>query len=257
MANNRIGEKLQHLHRSGQKGLAWLIDPEKYPKPSQLKTTYNLDLCSKVDLILIGGSLMVKSNMDSTLQMLRNYSEEVPLVIFPGNVIQVSPYADGILFLSLISGRNPEFLIGQQVTAAPLIAHCRLEALATAYLLIGGGEISSVHYMSQSLPIPMNKPNIAMATALAGKYLGMNYFFLDAGSGSKTPVPSAIIRTVKKHTQSPILVGGGIDSLEKAKAAWEAGADLVVMGNGVEKNPGLLTEVLDYLQVFNVSLNIN
>jgi putative glycerol-1-phosphate prenyltransferase len=178
-------------------------------------------------------------------------------VLFPGNVIQLSDKADGILFLSLISSRNPELLIGQQVVAAPLLAKTNLEILPTGYMLVDGGGITSAHYMSQSIPLPNDKPELALATAQAGHYLGLGYFYLDTGSGASHTVSSQLIKAISSQIDAPLLVGGGIDSTDKAKAAWQAGADIVVIGSQAEKNPDFLIEVLQYSEMYNLSLNVN
>jgi len=256
--NNRpIKEKLLQLHLSGQKGVALLIDPEKFGEKEEFQELVSKAQKSGVDFFFVGGSLITAQNVQETISNIKASSKDIPVVLFPGNVIQVCDEADGILFLSLISGRNPDLLIGQQVTAAPILAKTKLEILPTGYMLVNNGEITSANYISQTIPIPNNKPALAVATALAGKFLGLNYFFLDAGSGASSPVSKAIISSVKQQTDAPLIVGGGINSAEKARSAWEAGADLVVLGNGVEKNPGLLTEVLDFVSMYNLSLNVN
>ncbi|GAB3653528.1 geranylgeranylglyceryl/heptaprenylglyceryl phosphate synthase [Echinicola sediminis] len=253
-----IGKKLFDLHHSGLKGLALLIDPEKSGPGQSFNGLISRAVEGGVDFFFVGGSLIAADNVRETISGIKETAgKNIPVVLFPGNVIQVCDQADGILFLSLISGRNPDLLIGQQVTAAPLLARTQLEILPTGYMLVNDGEITSANYISQTIPLPNDKPALAVATALAGRFLGLRYFFLDAGSGAKSPVDKCIIGSVKEQTDAPLIVGGGIDSLEKARNAWEAGADLVVLGNGVEKSPGLLTEVLDFLRVYNLSLNVN
>ncbi|WP_186757321.1 geranylgeranylglyceryl/heptaprenylglyceryl phosphate synthase [Echinicola salinicaeni] len=252
-----ISRKLQELHLTGQKAVALLIDPEKINDQQSFEKLINMAASKQVDFFFVGGSLLTAQNIDKLISFIKGICTEIPVVIFPGNVIQVSDLADGILFISLISGRNPELLIGQQVTAAPILAKTNLEILPTGYMLVNNGEITSANYISQTIPLPNNKPALAVATALAGKYLGLKHLFLDAGSGASSPVSQKIISQVKEHTACPLIVGGGINTVEKAKAAWNAGADLIVLGNGVEKNPDLLTEVLDYVHVYNLSLNVN
>ncbi|MBD8491056.1 geranylgeranylglyceryl/heptaprenylglyceryl phosphate synthase [Echinicola sp. CAU 1574] len=255
--SDQIFKAFKQLHQSGKKALALLIDPEKIGTESQFKRLIKQAYQDEVDFFFIGGSLLTEKNVDKTVMRIKEVCADIPVVLFPGNVIQISPLADGILFLSLISGRNPELLIGQHVTAAPLLANTKLEVLPTGYMLVNDGQISSASYISQTIPIPNNKPSLAKATALAGKFLGLQTFFLDAGSGASTPVSKEIIKNVKQATQFPLIVGGGINSVEKARNAWDAGADIVVLGNGVEKNPDLLTEVLDFMKVYNLSLNVN
>ncbi len=243
----RVSKLLKSLSKNRRKGLAWLIDPEKanpVPQFSWLKD-------STLDLILVGGSGLVASVFEETIQSLKPLAGKIPICIFPGSHLQLSPKADAILFMSLISGRNPEFLISQQVKAAPQVAGMGLEVLPTGYLLVNGGELLSVHSVSQTLPLSNGDIDLVRATALAGKFLGMRYFYLDAGSGAKVPVSPSIVAEVKRSVNCPLIVGGGLNSPEKVKAAYEAGADLVVIGNAIEKDPGFLAEVLDVKQSYN------
>lgn len=252
-----IQEIIQNNIKQGRKGVILLIDPEKCADHNNLKNIISLAVHHGVDFFFVGGSLLLEKNVDNVISVIKQDSQDVPVILFPGNSVQLSDKADGILFLSLISGRNPEFLIGQHVVAAPLIAQLDLEVLPTGYMLVNSGEITSVNYISQTLPIPNDKPALAIATALAGKYLGLRYIYLDAGSGATLPVNPDIISGVKKTVGLPTIVGGGINSLDKAKAAWEAGADFLVLGNGAEKNPNILIEVLEYVKVYNLTLNVN
>lgn len=254
---NSIEQKLKVLTKEGKKALAWLIDPDKIVEDfsflQQVKEMSQLNL----DFIFIGGSLIEKNDIDRIIKLIKEVDSDLPVILFPGSVVQFSNHADGILFLSLISGRNPDLLIGQHVTIAPLLAKSNLEVLPTGYMLVDGGVATSVNYISQTIPLPNNKPELAVATALAGSFLGLQYFYLDAGSGAKKSVSPEIIKNVKKSVQAPMIVGGGLDTLEKVKKAFHAGADVVVIGNGAEKNLSLLTEVLEYIHVLNLSLNIN
>lgn len=254
MRTDRIARKINHLHTTGKKSVALLVDPEHIENP---ENTLLPPPASTVDFIFVGGSLASRKNVTRCVSSIKEKAPHIPVVLFPGSAIQVVEKADGILFLSLISGRNPDFLIGQQVIAAPFLAKSSLEVLPTGYLLVDGGGITSVNYISQTIPLPNDKPALAAATALAGIFLGMRYLYLDAGSGAKSPVSPAVIAEVKNQTKRPLIVGGGIDSEAKAKAAWEAGADIVVLGNGVEKDPGLLAEVMSGARRFNLSLNVN
>ena len=165
--------------------------------------------------------------------------------LFPGNEMMVDPHADGILFLALLSGRNPEYLIGKQVVAAPFLAKTQLDIVPTAYLLIDGGRETSVSYMSNTKPIPADKHGIAVATALAGKMLGMQCIYMDAGSGAFAPIAQKTIEKVKQATQLPLIIGGGIRSAETAKQLYAAGADVLVIGNGVEDNPTLIQSIAE------------
>ncbi|MEX2595017.1 MAG: geranylgeranylglyceryl/heptaprenylglyceryl phosphate synthase [Anditalea sp.] len=257
MRNNLISKKIKYFYTTGKKSVALLIDPEKVTDESSFRNLVSLAMESDVGFFFIGGSLITTGNLYRCISLIKALTNQIPVVLFPGNAIQVAENADGILFLSLISGRNPDLLIGQHVVSAPFLAKSTLEVLPTGYMLFDSGGITSVNYISQTLPLPNNKPNLAIATALAGTFLGLQYLFLDAGSGAKNPVSSEIISSVKENTACPLFVGGGIDTPKKAKLAWESGADIVVLGNGVEENPGLLIEVLDFAHVYNLSLNVN
>ncbi len=230
-----------------------MIDPEKEFSIQDFEWIRH----SALDLILIGGSTADPIRLEGLIKSIRSQSRQIPICLFPGSYHQISPEADAILFLSLVSGRNPEFLIGQQVKAAEEVSESGLEVLPTAYLLINDGEILAVHSISQTMPLINSQLGLISATALAGKFLGMSYFFLDAGSGASKPVCAEAIRIVKDKVKCPVIVGGGLNSSEKVKTAFESGADLVVIGNGAENNPGFLAEVLNLKQWYNHSLNIN
>ena len=167
-----------------------------------------------------------------------------PVILFPGNANQVSANADAILFLSLISGRNAEFLIGNQVLSAPVIKNSGLEAIATGYMLIDCGKTTSVEYMSNTQPIPYDKPDIAVATAIAGEMLGLKALYLEGGSGAQSFVNPEIISAVKKSCSIPLIVGGGIRSCESLRNVFDSGADIAVVGTIIEKNPELLSEMM-------------
>lgn len=257
MGRVEVSQKFKYFYSTGKKAVALLLDPEKITDGPAFGKLIGMAVASNVDFFFVGGSLVTSNSIFQSVAMIKRLSVQVPVVLFPGNALQVAENADGILFLSLISGRNADLLIGQHVTAAPLLAKSQLEVLPTGYMLVDSGEITSVNYISQTLPLPRNKPDLAIATALAGTLLGLQYLFLDAGSGAKNPVPSQIIAGVKENTHCPLIVGGGIDSPSKAKLAWESGADVVVLGNGVESHPNLLTEVLTLSHMYNLSLNVN
>jgi phosphoglycerol geranylgeranyltransferase len=261
MKKNQIKELRELLlekKMKGVKSLALLIDPEKLDKQPSLDLLNQLSHGFSIDFFFVGGSLVEAKRLDQCLRRLKEVTKgNVPIVLFPGSVMQISDEADAILFLSLISGRNPDLLIGQHVLAAPTLLKSNLEVLPVGYMLVNGGVATSVEYISQTIPIPHNKPDIAVATALAGKYLGLPIFYLDAGSGAKHPVSPIMIKAVSEQVNCPLLVGGGIRSLEAAKDAWASGADILVIGNGAEKNPSLITEVLQYAKIYNSSLNVN
>lgn len=257
MKDNILSEKFHELYRTGKKAVALLIDPETIADEHYFRRLIGTAIIYHVDFFFIGGSLADHDQCRHCVSLIKAQTSDVPVIIFPGNAIQVVENADGILFLSLISGRNPEFLIGQQVIAAPFLAQSSLEVLPTGYMLVDSGELTSVNYMSQTIPLPNDKPGLAVATALAGTMLGLRHLFLDAGSGAKKTVSKQVISAVRSHTQCPLIVGGGINTVAKANIAWKAGADVVVLGNGVEKNPNLLIEVLAAAQMYNLSLNVN
>ncbi len=243
-----VSKLLKSLAKNRQKGLAWLIDPEKAGDFSRFAWVGE----SGLDLILVGGSSFSSHNFDKTILSLREIAGSIPICIFPGSHLQLSAHADAILFMSLISGRNPEFLISHQVMAAPEVARLGLEVLPTGYILVNQGELLSVHSVSQTLPLSNGDCDAVSATALAGKFLGMRYFYLDAGSGAGIPVSPGVIAGVKNTVKSPLVVGGGLDTAGKARAAFEAGADLLVLGNSIEKDPGFLAEVLEIKQSYNL-----
>ena len=249
----KVSKLLKSLSKVQKKGVAWLIDPEKPIDFSQFGWVKD----SGLDLILVGGSSTSSQNFDLTIKSIKKIAGGIPVCIFPGSHLQLSGMADAILFMGLISGRNPEFLISHQVLAAPEVEKLGLEVLPTGYILVNQGELLSVHSASQTLPLSNEDVELVLATALAGKFLGMKYFYLDAGSGASIPVSPKVIATVKDSVKSPLIVGGGLNSLEKVRAAFESGADLIVLGNSIEKDPGFLAEVLDIKQWYNLSLNIN
>lgn len=235
--------------QAGQKQLAILIDPDK---ADQALINRLCETAQKLqaDFFLIGGSLLTDGDLDRTLALIKQKSK-LPCIIFPGSSNQVSAKADAILFLSLLSSRNSEMLIGQQVIAAPYIKRAEIEAIGTAYLLVESGAQTTASYMSNSTPIPANKAEIAASTALAGEYMGMKLIYLDAGSGAINQVPADMIAKVKNYTQQPLLVGGGIDNAQKLEDAYQAGADVVVIGNAFEKNPKFVEEIKDRLNRYN------
>ena len=224
-----------------QAKLAVLIDPDRQNADS-LSSLIELSANCKVDFFFIGGSLLIERNFESAIKIIKAQSN-IPVIIFPGSNYQLSGKADAILFLSLISGRNPEYLIGQQVVAAPMIKKMGLEAISTGYILVDGGRISSTSYITQTLPVPHTKNDIAVATAQAGEMLGMKLIYLEAGSGAKNTVSAEMVSAVKKKISIPLIVGGGIRTAEQAEEICKAGADMIVVGNALEETPGLLMEI--------------
>jgi phosphoglycerol geranylgeranyltransferase len=224
-----------------KKQLAVLIDPDK-SKPKDLCRLIEKSNQCQVDYFFVGGSHVQYDRIDDVVIELKNNSE-IPVVLFPGSHKQVSKYADGILLLSLISGRNPEYLIGQHVTAAFDLKESGLEILPTSYLLIDGGKVTSVAYVSNTIPIPRDKNELVVSTALAGKMLGQKITYMDAGSGAFEPIPLSIISEVKKEVGLPLIIGGGIRTAEKAEEICLAGADVVVVGNALEEDPQRLFDI--------------
>jgi putative glycerol-1-phosphate prenyltransferase len=255
-SDNNILEHLKKKKAKGYKSFAVLIDPDKVDDLSEVAKLVNLCVENKVDYLFVGGSLSVNDNFNHVISTIKSISN-IPTVIFPGNNIQIDPTADAILFLSLISGRNPDMLIGQHVLAAPILRRSKLEVIPTGYMLINSGSQTSASYMSNTTPIPANKPAIASSTAMAGEMLGLQMLYLDAGSGAEQPVSQKIISHVRRCTHIPLIVGGGINSLGKAHNALEAGADLIVIGNAIEKNKDLLISVSDKVNVMNDALNVH
>lgn len=233
---------LMNARKNGQKMLAVLVDPDKACRDNlgQLAKFANE---GHIDCFLWGGSLVNTTQSAYYLKLLKAHLKHTPVFLFPGSTYQLDDQADGLLLLSLISGRNPELLIGRHVQVAARIKQMKLETIPTGYLLVDGGRPTSVSYMSNTTPIPADKPPIAAATALAGEQLGLRLIYLDAGSGAQQPIRPTIIRAVRAEVDLPIIVGGGIRTPERAAIALEAGADMIVVGNGLEKDPNWLPEL--------------
>lgn len=248
-ANHKIAELLSERKNVKRKSFAVLLDPDKvnfatFPDFLEYAVKYG------VDFFFVGGSLITNYAIEELVAAIHQHTT-IPAILFPGSSLHIDPAADAILLLSLISGRNPDLLIGQHVIAAPLLRRSGIEVLPTGYMLIESGRLTTVSYISNTTPMPRDKPGIAACTALAGELLGLKNIFLDAGSGAQFPVPAAIISAVRQTVETPIIVGGGIDSYEKAYTALEAGADVIVVGNGIEQNPDLLPEIAASMAVFN------
>ncbi len=240
---------VQELYRRKEKGIksfVLLIDPDKFEE-EQAQRLYELDAFQQVDFLFVGGSLINGSSMEQTIQLLKNYTQ-LPIIIFPGSNMHIAHNADAILFLSLISGRNPEFLIGQHIIAAPFLKKSKLEILSTGYMLIESGRATTVSYISHTSPIPYDKPEVAACTAMAGEMLGMKLMYADAGSGAEKAVSTKMIQAIRKSVETPLIIGGGIRSGAIAEAILRAGADVIVVGNSAEENPSLIAEIYQYLQ---------
>lgn len=227
----------ERIQAPGKK-LAILVDPDR-AEEKQLAKLCREAKRVKADFFLIGGSLLVNGNLGAALTILKKHTD-IPLILFPGNALQVHPKADGILLLSLISGRNPELLIGQHVQAAPLLKKSKLQIIPTGYILVDGGKPTTVSYITQTQPVPANKPGIAACTALAGEQLGLRCIYLEAGSGAENPVRPDMIAAVKQELSIPLIVGGGLRSAKQVEDAWHAGADIVVIGTAIENDPDFL-----------------
>ena len=251
---HHIYADLLKARESGKKKLAVLIDPDKM-RMGALEQIIDLSIRSRVDYFFIGGSLIVNSQLDQCLKLIREHCN-IPLILFPGSSYQLSYHADAILFLSLVSGRNPDLLIGQHVIAAPYLKLSPLEVLPTGYMLIDGGVGTTVQYMSNTSPIPASKSDIAVCTAMAAEMLGLKLIFMDAGSGASRPVSADMIASVRGAVSIPIIVGGGIKSAEKVRENLSAGADLIVVGNAFETDPSLLIDIAATIHDHNVALNV-
>lgn len=239
---NTLLHRIQQQISTGQKHLAVLIDPDSITNETQL-----INICKKsneaqVDFILVGGSLITNGFFDTCIALIKQHTN-IPVILFPGNIMQVNKQADAILLLSLISGRNPDLLIGKHVLAAPMIKKSGIEIIPTGYMLIDGGNITSVSYMSNTTPIPAEKYSIAGCTALAGEMLGLQVTYMDAGSGAQNPISEKMIQAVSNSVNGPVFVGGGIKTPEGAIAACNAGADVIVVGNAFEKDANLIQQI--------------
>ncbi|MGB8657518.1 MAG: geranylgeranylglyceryl/heptaprenylglyceryl phosphate synthase [Candidatus Zixiibacteriota bacterium] len=235
-----VYQKLLEIKNEKGAGFLVLLDPDKMGVPEIVRLAKRAER-GGADAFLVGSSLLLSTRFDEAVREIKA-NVSVPVVIFPGNANQVSRHADAILFLSLISGRNPHLLIGEQVKAAPAIKEFGIEPIPTGYLLIESGSPTSVQYMSQTQPIPKDKPDIAKAHALAAEYLGMKFVFLEAGSGAENPVPDIIVRETSAFITLPIIVGGGIREPEAAYQKVKSGASFVVIGNALEEDDSIMRE---------------
>ena len=230
----------------GKKLFAILIDPDKQKNSDLLLIIKNANK-SKVNYFFVGGSLLINDNLNDCIKTIKENSK-IPVILFPGNTMQINPKADGILFLSLISGRNPDLLIGKQVISAPILKQTELEIISTGYMLIDSGKATTASYMSNTVPIPREKNAIATSTAIAGQYLGMKLIYMDGGSGAEQPITSDMIKQVSNCIDIPLIIGGGICNAKKAIENCEAGADLIVVGNAIEKDPSLILDISQAIQ---------
>jgi len=250
-----IYDQLKNAKSSGQKKFAVLIDPDKL-RLNSVKEVISLSAEYNVDYFFIGGSLVVNDMLDNVLEAIKTECN-IPMILFPGNSFQLSYKADALLFLSLISGRNADLLIGKHVITAPFLKMSPLEIISTGYMLVDGGISTTVEYMSNTSPIPSNKEDIAVCTAIAGELLGMKQIYMDAGSGAQTPINKVMIESVSGAINIPLIVGGGIKSAKKVEENYRAGADLIVVGNALENNPELIREMAVIKEQFNEEANVN
>src|ERR1700753_1763524 len=235
-----IYESLLVRKAKGQRSFVMLIDPDNV-NAKKLDELTTLAVEAGVDYLLVGGSLVISNHLDEVVQQIRRACS-IPIILFPGTPSQRSGYADGLLYLSLISGRNPELLIGQHVISAPAVRKSGLEIISTGYMVIDGGAPTTVSYISNATPITADKNEIALCTAMAGEMLGMKLIYMDAGSGARHPIREEMIACVAGHIDIPLVVGGGIRDPEKAYRNCKAGADVIVVGNAIEKDAGLIME---------------
>ena len=246
MTKEETYQKLKKTIESKGGGFILLLDPDKMADES-IPSSVNQAKDAGVDAFFVGGSFLMRENFNDFVQIVKNHSGNCPVIIFPGSLYQISPHADALLFLSLISGRNPEHLIGNQVMAAPILWKLNLEAISCGYMLIESGKTTSAQFVSNSTPIPRDKPEIALAHALTAQYFGMKTVYLEAGSGAHDPVPNEMISLVGNAVNIPVIVGGGIRTPDEALVKSKAGADIIVIGNLFEKrdNYSLMHEFAD------------
>ena len=242
MATGEIYKGLVQRKQQGKSAFAVLVDPDKVA-PADMEHLASLCNDAGVDYLLMGGSLIVEHQLEASVKRFKENSD-IPVLLFPGSPAQVTPYADGLLYLSLISGRNPDLLIGQHVVSAPAVRASGLEVISTGYMVVDGGRPTTVSYMSHSAPIPADKPDIALCTAWAGELQGKHIIYMDAGSGAKIPISTEMIRKVSSHIEIPLFIGGGIKTPDKIYDNCTAGANVVVVGNAIEEDPMLIRELV-------------
>jgi putative glycerol-1-phosphate prenyltransferase len=239
---------LSSIQNIKKKKIAQLIDPDKLVE-SKLKIQIQYAEKAKVDFIFLGGSLISNNGIDLSMKIIKELTN-IPVIIFPGNVTHLHDDADAVLFLSLISGRNPDLLIGNHIHVAPTLKRKGIETIPTGYMLIESGKITSAQYISNTIPIPREKPDIAIATAIAGELLGLKAIYMDAGSGADNTISENMIQQVKSNIDIPLIIGGGIRNANTAVNIAKAGADIIVVGNAAEENPELIIEISE--QIHNI-----
>ncbi len=235
-------DQIQKGAKAGEKQVAILLDPDELSHEGKMKKTVEVAGEAGIDHFFIGGSLIMQENFSACIETIKTFSN-IPVTLFPGSPLQIHKEVDAILFLSLISGRNPETLIGYHVISAPKIKAAGLEVLPTVYMLVESGRPTTASYMSNTEPIPRDKEDIAACTAMAGEMLGLRLIYMDGGSGAEQAIPPAMIKAVRESVSLPMIVGGGIRSPRQVEKAFNAGANVVVVGNAVEKDPALIFEI--------------
>ena len=249
---HNLYNKILDKKKAGKKSFTVLIDPDKVDNAS-IDQLITLGTEAKVDYFFVGGSLVISNHLDDCIKQIKD-SCNIPVILFPGSPSQICNDADALLYLSLISGRNPELLIGQHVVSAPFVKKSGLEIMPTGYMVIDGGAPTTVSYISNAAPIPADKNDIAVCTAMAGEMLGMKLIYMDAGSGAKRPISENMITQVARSIEVPLIIGGGITHPEKAYLNCKAGADIIVVGNAIEKDISLIKEMSD--AIHSVLVNI-
>lgn len=239
--NQGVYHSIIENKKKGKRSFAVLVDPDK-TRVSKADDLIARCMDAKVDYIFVGGSLVVSDHLEDLVKYIKKECD-IPVLLFPGSPSQVTPYADALLYLSLISGRNPELLIGHHVVSAPVVRKSGLEIISTGYMVVDGGAPTTVSYISNANPIPADKHEIAICTAMAGEMLGMRQIYMDAGSGARTPIEESMIHAVATQISIPLIVGGGIREPEKAYRNCKAGADIIVIGNAIEKDLALIKEM--------------
>jgi len=233
----KVFNKLSEIVQKKGGGYLILVDPDT--RNNQELKEFVREICDRgVDAILIGGSLIIDADFQESIRVVKENST-VPIIIFPGSVQQLSFKADAILYISLISGRNPNYLFGDHVIAAPYIKKMGIEPISTGYMLFESGRTTTAEFMSNTRPLPINKPEIAMAHALAAQYMGMSTIYMEAGSGADRSIPSQIVKAVSHYVDIPVITGGGIRTPEDARSKIEAGASFVVTGNVLDDSDNL------------------
>lgn len=249
MKQKRIYNQIKIKCNAKEKQIAILLDPDKINYDTLPDLIHDCIL-NKINYFFVGGSLITTDQLSHLILFIKKHCD-IPVLLFPGNSLHIDNKADGLLFLSLISGRNPEFLIGQQVISAPILKQSGLEIISTGYILIDSGQQTTVSYISNTTPIPHNKAEIAVCTAMAGEMLGMSLIYLDGGSGAKNAISTEMISAVKASIDVPLIIGGGINSLEKAENALNAGADIIVIGNKIEQDPNFINVLGKLISTIN------